>query len=101
MLEDISALENCTVSSVPDGYDAFLLAQLWEKSDRDILYIVSDGVALENTAHILSVIRPEAEVLKFPVASRYYGQALFSHNHFFFHLLGQQHFTQGNTVGIN
>lgn len=66
MLEDISALENCTVSSVPDGYDAFLLAQLWEKSDRDILYIVSDGVALENTAHILSVIRPEAEVLKFP-----------------------------------
>ena len=36
-----------------------------------------------------------------PVASRYYGQALFSHNHFFFHLLGQQHFTQGNTVGIN
>ena len=66
MLEDISALENCTVSSVPDGYDAFLLAQLWEKSARDILYIVSDGVALENTAHILSVIRPEAEVLKFP-----------------------------------
>ena len=37
MLEDISALENCTVSSVPDGYDAFLLAQLWEKSARDIL----------------------------------------------------------------
>ena len=66
MLEDISALENCTVSSVPDGYDACLLAQLWEKSARDILYIVSDGVALENTAHILSVIRPEAEVLKFP-----------------------------------
>lgn len=66
MLEDISALENCTVSSVPDGYDAFLLAQLWEKSAHDILYIVSDGVALENTAHILSVIRPEAEVLKFP-----------------------------------
>ena len=56
MLEDISALENCTVSSVPDGYDAFLLAQLWEKSAHDILYIVSDGVALENTAHILSVI---------------------------------------------
>ena len=55
MLEDISALENCTVSSVPDGYDAFLLASLWEKSKHDILYIVSDGVALENTAHILSV----------------------------------------------
>lgn len=66
MLEDISALENCTVSSVPDGYDAFLLASLWEKSKHDILYIVSDGVALENTAHILSVVRPEAEVLKFP-----------------------------------
>ena len=66
MFEDISALENCTVSSVPDGYDAFLLASLREKSKYDILYIVSDGVALENTAHILSVICPEAEVLKFP-----------------------------------
>jgi len=66
MLEDISALENCTVSSVPDGYDAFLLAQLWGKSKHDILYIVSDGVALENAAHILSVICPEAELLKFP-----------------------------------
>ncbi|MFR1031240.1 MAG: hypothetical protein ACLSE6_01320 [Alphaproteobacteria bacterium] len=64
MLEDISALENCTVSSVPDGYDAFLLAQLWEKSARDILYIVSDGVALENTAHILSLF-VRGQVLNF------------------------------------
>ena len=56
MLEDISALENCTVSSVPDGYDAFLLASLWEKSKHDILYIVSDGVALENTADRKSVV---------------------------------------------
>lgn len=66
MLEDISALENCTISSVPDGYDAFLLAKLWEKVKHDILYIVSDGISLENTANILSKLRPEAEILKFP-----------------------------------
>ena len=66
MLEDIATLQNYTVSSVPDGYDAFLLAKLQLSAKHDIIYIVSDGVALEHTAQILNTIAPQIEVLKFP-----------------------------------
>ena len=66
MLEDIATLQNCTISSVPDGYDAFLLAKLQLSAKHDIIYVVSDGVSLEHTAQILNTITPQIEVLKFP-----------------------------------
>lgn len=66
MLEDIATLQNCTISSVPDGYDAFLLAKLQLSAKHDIIYVVSDGVSLEHTAQILNTIAPQIEVLKFP-----------------------------------
>ncbi len=66
MLEDITTLQNYTVSSVPDGYDAFLLAKLQTSAKHDIIYVVSDGVSLEHTAQILNTIAPQIEVLKFP-----------------------------------
>ncbi len=66
MLEDIATLQNCTISSVPDGYDAFLLAKLQLSSKHDIIYVVSDGVALEHTAQILNTIASQIEILKFP-----------------------------------
>ncbi|MBP5398814.1 MAG: transcription-repair coupling factor [Alphaproteobacteria bacterium] len=55
-----------TISSVPEGMEAWLLAELATKTDEDILYIAPDGVSLEQTADILRYIMPEAEVLRFP-----------------------------------
>ncbi len=66
MLDDIEKLKNYTVSSVVDGYDAFLLRSLIAASKRDILYIVSDGMALEQTANILGTIASDVKILKFP-----------------------------------
>lgn len=66
MYIDIAKLGNYTISSVADGYEAFLLKSFAESLKQDILYIASDGVSLERTADILSHLNPEIEVLKFP-----------------------------------
>lgn len=66
MLYDLSKLKGKTVSSVPDGFDAVLLDKFSAKKTQDILYILSDGVALEKTAQILQYLNPKLEVLKFP-----------------------------------
>ena len=66
MLNDISQLKNKTIASVPDGYDAFLLKELAQSGGADILYIVSDGFALERTASLLEYIAPEITALKLP-----------------------------------
>ena len=66
MQYDLSKLKGKTVSSVPDGYDAVLLDKLSGKKAQDILYILSDGIALEKTAEILRYLNPKLEVLKFP-----------------------------------
>lgn len=55
-----------TIASVVDGYDAFLLRELYAAGKTDILYIVSDGITLENTAGILQVLAPDIEILKLP-----------------------------------
>ena len=55
-----------TLSSVPEGMEPWLLAELANKTNEDILYIAPDGVGLEQTAQILEYIMPEAEVLRFP-----------------------------------
>lgn len=66
MIYDIKNLKGKTLSSVPAGYDAFELARLADTADKDILYIVSNGVQIKQTADILKFIRPEAEILFFP-----------------------------------
>lgn len=66
MLQDIEQLKDYTISSVAEGYDAFLLRDLLFKSKQDILYVVSDGVSLERTAELIKSISPETEVLKLP-----------------------------------
>lgn len=62
----IKNLKNKTLSSVPNGYDAFVLAEIAKSSKTDILYIVSNGRMLEQTANTLRFIYPELEILKFP-----------------------------------
>lgn len=66
MFDDIEKLKNYTVSSVVEGYDSFLLQSLVSKASQDILYIVSDGVSLEQAANILGAVAPGVKILKFP-----------------------------------
>lgn len=54
------------ISSVAEGYDAFLLRDIYKHLTTDLLYIVSDGISLENTADLLKVLAPEIDVLKLP-----------------------------------
>lgn len=63
---NIGHLENLTLSGVADGYDAFLLAETAKTLDRDMLYIVSDGVSLQRTVDLLQKIAPQCRVLKLP-----------------------------------
>lgn len=63
---DIHHFDGQTFSSVPQGYSAFLLSNLMEKSKRDVIYIASSGKELEETATVLSFLNPNIEVLKFP-----------------------------------
>ena len=55
-----------TLSSVPQGYVPFLLAEFIENGTNDILYIAGSGAELEEVANVVHFIAPEAEVLKFP-----------------------------------
>lgn len=66
MIENIENLGDKTLSSVPAGYDAFLLDKLIRTSKTDILYIVSDGLALEQCATVLRWLNPALDVLVLP-----------------------------------
>ena len=55
-----------TLSSAVAGYDAFLLAEAAATAKNDILYIVSNGVELEQTAEILRYVSPNLPILTFP-----------------------------------
>ena len=55
-----------TYSSIPNGFDAFWLADFTNKNQEDILYIVSNGVELFQTAEIIKYLNPDLEVLIFP-----------------------------------
>lgn len=54
------------IASVAEGYDAFLLGDIYKQSSSDILYIVSDGLTLETTVDLLKTLYPDVEVLKLP-----------------------------------
>ncbi len=66
MQYDLETLRNYTVSSVPEGYDAFLLDKFARNSKKDILYVVSDGVELQRCSEVLSFLNPKLKVLSFP-----------------------------------
>ncbi len=66
MFDDIEKLFGYTVSSVPEGYDAFLIGGLEKSAKSDILYIVSDGNELVRVADLLECIAPQLKVLRFP-----------------------------------
>ena len=65
MKYDLNKLGGCMLSSVAEGYDAFLVDYFTQNS-ADILYIVSDGVELARTADLLEYINPKIKVLRFP-----------------------------------
>ena len=54
------------ISSVAEGYDAFLLGDIYCQNATDLLYIVSDGISLEATVDLLNTRYPDIEVLKLP-----------------------------------
>ncbi len=65
-MEETDKTELVSLSSVSEGYEPFAVAGVWRESRRDILYIASDGVALEQNADILQALLPTAEILRFP-----------------------------------
>lgn len=52
MRKDVNVWAGKTVSSVADGYEAFVLAQI-VNAKKLVLYIASDGVSLAQTAAML------------------------------------------------
>lgn len=66
MPHDIKYLGGYTLSSVPDGYDSFLVGQFALSSPRSIVYIVSDGNALARAAAVMEYMYPQLEILRFP-----------------------------------
>ena len=66
MFDDIEKLVGCTVSSVPEGYDAFLVNGLAKNAKSDILFVVSDGNELARVADLLEFIAPSLKVLRLP-----------------------------------
>ena len=65
MRKDVNVWAGKTVSSVADGYEAFVLAQI-ANAKKPVIYIASDGVSLAQTATMLRFLHPEYEVLEFP-----------------------------------
>lgn len=66
MPHDIKYLGGCTLSSVPEGYDSFLVGRFALSSPHDIVYIVSDGGELARAAAVMQYMYPAVEVLRFP-----------------------------------
>ena len=66
MQNNFNEISGKIISSVPEGYDAFLLASLAEKNNRDILFVAGGGKEMEHIAGLLQFIAPKVEVLKFP-----------------------------------
>lgn len=63
---DIKNMGGYTLSSIPSGYDSFLVGQFALSGSEDIIYIVSDGAELARAASTLQYMYPELKVLRFP-----------------------------------
>ena len=66
MADTIEHWQNKTLSSVVAGYDAFLLINALPSAKHDILYIVSNGLELQQTADFLHYLNPDVKILTFP-----------------------------------
>ncbi|MBP1850085.1 transcription-repair coupling factor [Rhizobium halophytocola] len=60
-----TAVAPLTVSNVPQGIDAFLLAEL-AREGRSVAYIVSDGQRLSDVEQVIGFAAPEIPVLTLP-----------------------------------
>lgn len=65
MQKDVFNDDIKTISSVCDGYEAFVLSYLMNKK-QPIIYVASDGMSLAQTSAMLKYISPEYEILEFP-----------------------------------
>ncbi|MBP5352431.1 MAG: transcription-repair coupling factor [Alphaproteobacteria bacterium] len=65
MQQDFEHWADKTVTSVCDGYEAFVIAD-HVSAEKPLLYIASDGISLAQTAAMLRYIRPDLKVLEFP-----------------------------------
>jgi transcription-repair coupling factor (superfamily II helicase) len=61
----VQAQSALTLSHVPDGMDAFILAEI-AREGRPVAYVVSDGQRLQNLEQTLSFTAPEIPVLSLP-----------------------------------
>ncbi|WP_413813671.1 transcription-repair coupling factor [Rhizobium sp. Root274] len=61
----VGAQSALTLSHVPDGMDAFILAEL-AREGRPVAYVVSDGQRLQNLEQTLSFAAPDIPVLSLP-----------------------------------
>lgn len=63
---DFNDYNTKTLSSVAKDAEAFAIRDLFYRTDRDLLCILSDGVSLTQVHTLFKVIDPEIEVLLFP-----------------------------------
>ncbi|MCC8933359.1 transcription-repair coupling factor [Rhizobium sp. 'Codium 1'] len=61
----VAAQSALTLSHVPDGMDAFILAEL-AREGKPVAYVVSDGQRLQNIEQTLSFAAPDIPVLSLP-----------------------------------
>ncbi|SIR12644.1 transcription-repair coupling factor [Rhizobium sp. RU33A] len=61
----VGAQSALTLSHVPDGMDAFILAEL-ARQGKPVAYVVSDGQRLQNLEQTLSFAAPDIPVLSLP-----------------------------------
>ncbi|MFN3363796.1 MAG: transcription-repair coupling factor [Allorhizobium sp.] len=61
----VGAQSALTLSHVPDGMDAFILAEL-AREGKPVAYVVSDGQRLQNLEQTLSFAAPDVPVLSLP-----------------------------------
>lgn len=63
---DIEKYKGKTLSAVPLGYNAFLLCEMIKRSQKDIIFVASDGKEIEDITEALKVLAPQTNVLVFP-----------------------------------
>jgi hypothetical protein len=68
MQQDFNAFCGKRITSVCDGYEPFVLAQMAAK-ERPLIYIASNGNSLAQTASMLRITHPELIVLEFPACA--------------------------------
>ena len=49
-----------------EGYHAFMLADIFQSTDRSLLFVASDDASMAITHHILTFINPNLPILEFP-----------------------------------